>query len=288
MKNGFTVSICMITYNHESYIKQAIEGVLMQKTNFDFELVIGEDSSTDSTRLICEEYKNQEIQVRLLSPESNLGVMPNFIRTLQACTGKYIALCEGDDYWIDPLKLQKQVDFLEANTNVPFCFHNAKTHFIDTNIVEDFNKKLQTGYFATKDLLLKEWFIPTASLLIQKFYLPNPFPDWFSKVYSGDFALELLLSTKGDFYYIDEKMSIYRKNALNSLSANQTTSYNHLLKKVILLQNFSKSQTIRIKLDVIYALFITRLQIFRAKIYLNIPLTIVIKDQFKRIFLKNN
>ncbi len=110
------LSVCMITYNHEAYVFQSIEGILKQKTNFKYELVIGEDCSTDFTRKICEEYaqKYPEI-INLLPSEKNLGICHNFIRTLNACTGQYIAICEGDDYWTDSLKIQKQVDFLDTN-----------------------------------------------------------------------------------------------------------------------------------------------------------------------------
>lgn len=282
-KNKVTVSVCMITYNQEQYIKQAIEGVLMQQCDFLIELIIGEDCSTDNTKQICEDYASKYPQIKLLSIQSNLGAMPNFIRTLQVCTGKYIAICEGDDYWTDPLKLQKQVEFMEKNYNTAFCFHNAKTHFIDTDIVDDFNKNLSPGYFGTKDLLIKEWFIPTASLLFRTNYLPNHFPEWFYKAYSGDFALELLLSTKGDFYYIDEKMSVYRKNAINSLSATQINPYNHLFKRIILLVNFAKSQSFLIKTITIYSIFLTQLQILRAKTYAALPFTVLIKNNIKRI-----
>lgn len=106
------VTVAMITYNHESFIAEAIEGVLMQRTDFNYQLLIGEDNSTDRTREIILDYMkcNQDI-IHLLPQEKNLGMIPNFIETLKACNGKYIALCEGDDYWIDPDKLQKQVDF---------------------------------------------------------------------------------------------------------------------------------------------------------------------------------
>lgn len=125
------LSICMIAYNHEKFISEAIESVLMQKTSFDYELVIGEDCSTDTTRKICLEYQQKYPEkIKLLLPEKNLGMMPNFIATLQSCTGKYIALCEGDDYWTDEHKLQKQVDFLEVNLEYAICF-------TDFNILEE-------------------------------------------------------------------------------------------------------------------------------------------------------
>ena len=106
------LSIASITYNHEQFIAQAIESWLMQKTSFEIEIIIGEDCSTDNTRAIIEKYRKLHPDlIKLIISESNVGMMPNFIRTLAACRGKYIALCEGDDYWTDPYKLQKQVDF---------------------------------------------------------------------------------------------------------------------------------------------------------------------------------
>lgn len=111
-----TVSVQMITYNQEPYIAQAIEGVLMQKTDLPFELIIGEDCSTDHTRTIVLDYqKKYPGLIRVITSDNNVGMMNNSLRTMVACRGKYIALCEGDDYWTDPCKLQKQVDFLEAN-----------------------------------------------------------------------------------------------------------------------------------------------------------------------------
>src|SRR5574344_1891550 len=116
--NKCDVSICMITYNQGKYIKNAIEGVLMQKTNFDFELIIGEDCSSDNTNSICVEYvEKYPDKIRLISYSENQGMIKNFIRVLEESKGRYIAFCEGDDYWIDPFKLQKQFDFLENNSS---------------------------------------------------------------------------------------------------------------------------------------------------------------------------
>lgn len=115
------VSICMITYNHEPFIREAIEGVLMQQSTFPYELVIGEDYSTDRTRDICIEYQQKHPdKIRLLLNEKNLGVMPNFIQTLNACSSKYIALCEGEDYWTDPLKPQEIGRLSQKKTDVNF------------------------------------------------------------------------------------------------------------------------------------------------------------------------
>ncbi len=115
-KKKSLVSICIITYNHEKYISKAIESILMQKTDFSFDIVIGEDFSTDRTKEILIQYKRKNPEkIHLLLHTHNIGSLQNFILTLTSCRGKYIAILEGDDYWTDPCKLQKQVDFLEAN-----------------------------------------------------------------------------------------------------------------------------------------------------------------------------
>ncbi len=120
----------MITYNHEKYIAQAIEGVLMQKTDFPVELVIGDDCSTDRTGAICREFFDQNPQsIRILKRDRNLGMMPNLVDVLENCRGKYIATCEGDDYWIDPEKLQKQIDFLLSNSHYAGSATNARRYY---------------------------------------------------------------------------------------------------------------------------------------------------------------
>lgn len=120
------VSVAMITYNHEAFIAQAIESVLIQQTNFAVELVIGEDCSTDNTRTIVRDFAERyPDHIRLLLPEHNLGMLPNFVATLKACRGQYVALLEGDDYWTDPFKLQKQVEFLEGHPEYVLCHHDA-------------------------------------------------------------------------------------------------------------------------------------------------------------------
>ena len=126
-----TVSISCITYNHEKYIKDAITGFLMQKTDFPIEIVISDDCSTDSTLSIVQDYcRSHPDQIRLMANERNIGVVPKFSQAIGACKGKYIALCEGDDYWIDPLKLQKQVDFLEAHPECSICCHKVLMKYV--------------------------------------------------------------------------------------------------------------------------------------------------------------
>lgn len=110
------VSVCMLSYNHEKFISQALESILMQKVNFKYEIVVGEDCSTDNTRNILLEYSgNHPGLFKLILQKTNTGGIKNFIDTLNACSGKYVAYLETDDYWTDEFKLQKQIDFLESN-----------------------------------------------------------------------------------------------------------------------------------------------------------------------------
>ncbi len=118
------VSVAMITYGHENYIRQAIEGVLMQECNFEVELILCNDCSPDKTNDIIQDILKSNAKsdrIKYFNHKKNIGMMPNFIFSLQKCSGKYIALCDGDDYWTDPFKLQKQVDFLENNPDFVLC-----------------------------------------------------------------------------------------------------------------------------------------------------------------------
>lgn len=116
MKSEPIASISCVTYNQKNFIGQAIESFLAQKTTFPFEIIIGEDCSTDGTREIVYNYRDKYPDIiRIVTSEKNVGPLINGYRVKKQCRGKYIAICDGDDYWIDPLKLQKQVDFLEAN-----------------------------------------------------------------------------------------------------------------------------------------------------------------------------
>lgn len=211
------VSICLITYNHQEYISTAIESILMQKTNFDFEIIVGEDFSNDGTRKICEEYENQHYnKIKLLPSDKNYGVIPNFIRTLKACNGKYIAICEGDDYWIDPLKLQKQIDFLEGNPDFSLSFHNATIKWDNNSKPDSYFCAVDQKPVSTIENVIKGWFIPSASMVFRSEAI-MPLPEWFSSVYNGDWALQMLTASKGKIGYLNETMSVYRKND-NSLS----------------------------------------------------------------------
>lgn len=204
------VSVSMTVYNQENYIAEAIEGVLMQKTSFPIELVIADDCSTDGTQRICEEYAERfPGVVRYRRRASNLGMMPNFRKTLMECDGKYVALCEGDDYWIDENKLQTQFDFMETHDDYALVSHNhyqlAGAEMIESyaHIRDEFRT------LTTADYLLDPHF-QTASYFIRRSALPEEFPDWFADVLAGDHFLVLYLSLRGKIGYFNKRMSVFR------------------------------------------------------------------------------
>lgn len=204
------VSVCMITYNHEKYIAQAIESVLMQKTSFKYELVIGEDCSTDGTRaIVCDYVRRYSGRIRLLLPKHNQGMISNFVSTVTACRGRYVALLEGDDYWTDPTKLQRQVDFFESHPDCVICFHTTKV------IYEGQDKEptvyplsIQREISTIEDLLVSS-FIPTCSVIFKN-GLITEFPDWYFRLPIGDWPLYILLAKFGSIGYVNGEMSVYR------------------------------------------------------------------------------
>lgn len=204
------VSVCMIAFNHEAYISQAIESVLMQKARFPIELVIGEDCSTDKTRDICLSYDSTSaVAIRVLPRTANLGMMANFADTLEKCTGKYIALCEGDDYWTDSQKLQKQFDFMEANKDIYLCYHNAQILTEGEDSPSGFLVTTERNTFEFKDVVAKNFgYVPTASCFYRASAL-RPFPDSLPPI---DWVLLLLASRQGSIRFINEVMSVYRKH----------------------------------------------------------------------------
>ena len=208
------VSVAMITYNHEKFIRQAVESVMMQETAFPYELVIGEDCSADRTREICLELQQKYTdRIRLLLPERNLGAKANEAYVFRACDGDYIALLEGDDFWLDPRKLQDQVDFLQHNPDCSACFALAR-------VVSDGDpsswyyipaKTTPSRRFTTEDLLDRNW-IATCSLLFRNVIAEIPFKP-FDHLAMGDWPLNIMLSLRGPIGYLNREMAAYRQHA---------------------------------------------------------------------------
>jgi len=197
IKPDILLSVCIFAYNHGQFIREAIESVLCQITNFDFEILIGEDGSTDGTQEIVAEYFKKypekinvffQDQTKKIYINGNPTGRYNFISTLTACKGKYIALLDGDDYWTDPYKLQKQVDFLEANDDFAICFHN-------TNVYNEIEQKILYELPGIKDgktyvfqEFLKSNPVATASVVFYNKYIET-IPEWFNASPFVDLAL---------------------------------------------------------------------------------------------------
>lgn len=207
------VSVCMVTYNHEKYVAEAIEGVLMQKCDFPMELIIGEDCSTDDTRAICMEYQSRyPDKIRLITSDHNVGMIKNFVRVIRKARGRYIAFCDGDDYWTESLKLQRQLDFLEQNQEYGLCYSNisiynqTKGEYEQDNVID---KRNITNF---EQLLLGNY-IPTLSVCCRKRYVDD-FLDMYSDLYWNwvllDYPIWLYVSFHSGIKFFSEKMGVYR------------------------------------------------------------------------------
>jgi glycosyltransferase involved in cell wall biosynthesis len=219
MSYPYLLSVRLMVYNHEAYIREAIEGILMQKTTFPIEVVVGDDFSTDHSLAIIREYKSTpQIHFKILERNEGddywqnrqkIGRLHNFYNILEHCSGKYIALLDGDDFWTDPLKLQKQVDFLENNPDFSTCFHNMKiSNDSKSSEVEFTNIKNQESVSSILDLAIKGNFMFTASVVFRK---PTAsYPEWLSHLTIGDYPIHLYNAQFGKIKYLNHVMGVYR------------------------------------------------------------------------------
>jgi glycosyltransferase involved in cell wall biosynthesis len=207
----FIVSVCMITYNHEKYISDAIEGVLMQKTEFPIQLIIGEDCSTDRTRTICEEYACEyPDKIKLLPSERNYGMMSNFLRTISASNGEYIAICEGDDYWLDDKKLQKQYDYMQHDGRCVMVYHDVYKRKYDEDDFNYINKGVVNEIVKINiNDLIKDTYVPSLSAFIRRDICDKISKDYLLRS-SGSYFLFFALCKYGYMVKMSEKMGVYR------------------------------------------------------------------------------
>jgi glycosyltransferase involved in cell wall biosynthesis len=207
------VDIIMPTYNHERFIAQSIESVLAQQTNFEYRLNIADDCSTDNTQMIIKDYAQKHPdQISVVLSPHNIGIVHKdrlSIRVLKLCTAKYVALLEGDDYWTDPHKLQRQVDFLEGHPDFAICCHNVTMFYEDgsgktTNLLPPDHPEV-----STLEHLLFVNFIPTCSVLFRR-GLFGELPDWYYTLKLGDWPIHIMNAQHGKIGYINEVMAAYR------------------------------------------------------------------------------
>jgi glycosyltransferase involved in cell wall biosynthesis len=221
-ENTVKVSVCCGTFNHKPYLRECLESLLMQKTSFEYEILLHDDASTDGTTEIVKEYaaKYPErirpvIQTVNQYSSNTRAIITTFL--LPLARGEYISLCEGDDYWTDPFKLQKQVDVMENDPDISLCLHPA------VSLKPNGRKKIRSLYAKSQPACItdiirwKQLFWPTASLLYRKEMMTD-YPDFCLKCHIGDAPLVHYMAIRGKVYYLNEAMSVYRKNVPGSHS----------------------------------------------------------------------
>lgn len=268
------LSVAVIAYNHEKYIRQALDSVLMQKTDFPFEIVIGEDYSTDGTaEIISSVISNSSLDIKVITSDSNVGALSNVFRTYDACHGKYIAILEGDDYWTDSHKLQKQVDFLEKNNDFTICFHKVKI-LSNGKIKKDTTVKIPSSISTIQDLG-KRNYIHTPSCVFRKNNDVIKKLWEYKELKVGDYLLHLYNAKNGRIKYFDKNMAVYRVHKDSNWSKQDSEyiveNFNNLLQSLIQSGDFNEIEPFLVNqmLNLQWSLFIQNINEEEAQNNLN-------------------
>lgn len=224
------VSIVMPTYNHARYIQQAIEGVLSQRADFDYQLIIGDDCSVDGTGELCQRYADAHPQrIVLHRRPQNIGAQRNWAQLYESARGEFLALCDGDDYWTHPHKLAHQVALLEANPHWSGCFHRAK--IFDEGSGKYSGELPDRGQALPLELTFQDFsaenLAPTASMMYRRGLVPQS-PDWMAQLALGDWPMHLLHALQGPLGFWSETCAVYRvhgKSAWSPLPDNVRLNY---------------------------------------------------------------
>jgi glycosyltransferase involved in cell wall biosynthesis len=207
------VSVSLLAYNHADWIAQAIESVLNQKTNFPFEIIIGEDCSDDLTLEICKSYQRKfPHHIKILASKKNIGNRKNSIRNINACAAKYIAILSGDDFWNDTNKLQDQVDFLDSNEDFSASVTQAAIEYhgnLDKRFESNYSRNQEV--WNGEDVSNTPSFAAASSIVFLKDAL-MPLPRWFEVIAYGDSSIRGILAKRGKFHYMQRKATTYRCN----------------------------------------------------------------------------
>lgn len=239
------VSVVMITYGHENYIEESINSILVQNFDAEIELIISDDRSPDKTENVVKNIIANHPNghwIKYVRHNENKGAIPNFVWALSQARGKYIALCEGDDYWIDPLKLKKQVDFLEKNPEYSLTFHKIKGIGSKDADKAVFRNPEQEKTYTLNDLA-KGNFIHTPSVIFKKNI--ETLPNWLQYSPIGDYPLHLLNASHGLIKYFPNEMAVYRVGS--GIWSTQNTvdqTINTMFSLRFLLQHFKSNENV--------------------------------------------
>lgn len=233
LKNEIMVSVNCITYNHESYIAEAIDSFLMQETGFNYEILIHDDASTDKTAEIIREYEKKypDIIKPIYQTENQYskGGDVDELNTERA-VGKYIALCEGDDFWTDSHKLQKQVEYLEAHSECTMCAHAAYAVNVMGKKEKNIRPSIGNKNFTIEEIIEGGGGLFATNSIMYPTLLDRNKPSFYKTAPVGDYPLAVHLALKGTVYYIDEFMSAYRKGDSGSWTNREMTNLNNKIK----------------------------------------------------------
>jgi glycosyltransferase involved in cell wall biosynthesis len=211
-ENRFEVSVLLVTYNHAEYVRQALDSVIMQKTDFDVEIVVADDYSLDSTLEIIKEYQADYPNIRILPTEKRVGITLNYKRGFDACRGRYIAMLEGDDFWISPRKLELLVTFLEEHPECPFCFHRIIR--LDeasdrAGVYPTFPDKSESRLFTASQLASRNFIENFSTCVYRREAIAKLEPGlWSLKL--REWPFNIVVAQQGLVGYVPSIMSVYR------------------------------------------------------------------------------
>ena len=243
-----SVSVVVLAYNHENYIKRCLSSIISQKVSFNFELIIGEDQSNDGTRRICIDFANQYKSIVRLFLRKRENVYKinghetgkfNSVASQIAARGKYIAICDGDDYWLDNFKLQKQFDFLENHNDCNYVFTKKKIMTKDNTIHSEMN--IYFPQIFDLNYLLKRNFLPsTLTIMFKKDALPKTHPQIFWEAFNGDWVLLFILTHSSKIGFINEETAVYRQGVGIVSKTNVISQLKNGLKTAKALDKYTK------------------------------------------------
>lgn len=279
--NRNLISVMVITYNQERYIRQCLDGILSQKTQYRFEIVIGDDASTDKTFDIIQEYKERfPSKIRSINEKHNVGVVRNFIRTIKSCRGEFLAFCEGDDYWIDENKLESQVSFLIQNSDYGLCY-------TDYNVFNEDDQTTIKGYLSSINSIPIEGFHPdkmikgdsqimTLTTCVRKSLLDEDYLRIMNdkSLLVGDFPTWLWIGLKSKIHFYKQSTAVYRvhKNSFtNSFSKENrwkfARSHYYIRKKIINFLNYVSPEWKAIDCQIQRELMLSSLKLKYKQVY---------------------